>query len=244
MKKNQNNDEEIRLNRFLAMSGVASRRQADEYIASGLVRVNQIVVTELGTKIKRTDKVYFRNKEVQPERHQYILLNKPKDTVTTAKDPQGRRTVIDMIKNACEERVYPVGRLDRNTTGILLLTNDGDLAAKLSHPSSSVSKLYHVKTDRPVSKNDLIRLTRGVELEDGLAKADEAKYVEEAQDEIGIRLHSGKNRVIRRMFEKLDYRIVKLDRVEFAGLTKKNLARGQYRFLSNREVNFLKLMKK
>lgn len=226
------------------MSGVASRRQADEYIASGLVRVNENVVTELGTKVKRADKVYFRNKLVQPERHQYILLNKPKDTVTTSKDPQGRRTVIDMVQNACDERIYPVGRLDRNTTGLLLLTNDGNLAAKLSHPSSSVSKLYHVKTDRPVSKNDLISLTRGVMLEDGVAKADEANYVDEARDEIGIRLHSGKNRVIRRMFEKLNYRIVKLDRVEFAGLTKKNLTRGHYRFLNSREVNFLKLMRK
>lgn len=234
-------NEPIRLNKFMANSGVCSRREADEYIVAGLVKVNGEVVTELGTKISRSDVVEYNEKVVTPERKCYILLNKPKDCVTTTDDPNGRKTVLDLVKNACQERIYPVGRLDRNTTGVLLLTNDGDLASKLTHPKFVKKKIYHVWTDKDISEDDMQRIADGIELEDGEIHADAISYVtEKDRNQAGIEIHSGRNRIVRRIFESLGYRVTKLDRVYFAGLTKKNLPRGKWRYLSQEEVNYLR----
>jgi 23S rRNA pseudouridine2605 synthase len=233
-------DGSIRLNRYLAMSGVASRRDADALIKAGVVTVNGQVVTELGTKVKPTDKVHYGGQRLSRETKRYVLLNKPKDFLTTTEDPRDRRTVMALVEQACAERIYPVGRLDRNTTGLLLLTNDGDLAKKLTHPSHGAEKIYHVTLDKSVTKADLDQLVEGVPLEDGPARADEARYVEGAsRREVGLKLHMGRNRVVRRMFEALGYEVVKLDRVVFAGLTKKDLPRGKWRHLSEKEVLFL-----
>ena len=234
--------EEIRLNKYMANAGICSRREADEYITSGRVKVNGETVTELGTKIKRNDVVEFDEKVVTPERKCYVLLNKPKDCVTTSDDPNGRLTVLDIVKNACEERIYPVGRLDRNTTGVLLLTNDGDLASKLTHPKYVKKKIYHVWTDKDITEEDMQRIADGIELEDGEIHADAISYVSDTdRNQAGIEIHSGRNRIVRRIFEALGYRVTKLDRVYFAGLTKKNLPRGRWRYLTQEEVNFLRM---
>ena len=215
-------NEPIRLNKFLANAGVCSRREADEFITAGVVSVNGEVVTELGTKIKRGDEVKFHDQAVSIERKIYVLLNKPKDTVTTSDDPQARRTVMDLVKGACSERIYPVGRLDRNTTGVLLLTNDGDLASKLTHPKYLKKKIYHVHLDKNLTKADMEQIAAGIQLDDGEIQADAISYTDDfKKDEVGIEIHSGKNRIVRRIFESLGYKVVKLDRVFFAGLTKK-----------------------
>ena len=235
-------NEPIRLNKFLANAGVCSRREADEFITAGVVSVNGTVVTELGTKIKRADEVKFHDQTVSIERKIYILLNKPKDTVTTSDDPQARRTVMDLVKGACDERIYPVGRLDRNTTGVLLLTNDGDLASKLTHPKFLKKKIYHVHTDKNVTKADMDQIAAGIQLDDGEIHADAISYTDDIKrNEVGIEIHSGKNRIVRRIFESLGYKVVKLDRVFFAGLTKKGLRRGEWRYLSEQEVNYLRM---
>ncbi|MGM9813077.1 MAG: pseudouridine synthase [Muribaculaceae bacterium] len=234
-------NEQLRLNKFMANAGVCSRREADELIQKGLVKVNGNVVTELGVKITRNDVVEYNEKVVVAESKCYILLNKPKDTVTTSDDPNGRKTVMDLVKGACNERIYPVGRLDRNTTGVLLLTNDGDLASKLTHPKYVKKKIYQVWTDKPISEEDMQHIADGVELEDGPIHADAISYVSPTdRKQAGIEIHSGRNRVVRRIFESLGYHVVKLDRVYFAGLTKKNLPRGRWRYLTQEEVNFLK----
>ena len=235
-------NEPIRLNKFLANAGVCSRREADEFITAGVVSVNGEVVTELGTKIKRGDEVKFHDQTVSIERKIYVLLNKPKDTVTTSDDPQARRTVMDLVKGACDERIYPVGRLDRNTTGVLLLTNDGDLASKLTHPKYLKKKIYHVHLDKNLTKADMEQIAAGIQLDDGEIQADAISYTDDfKKDEVGIEIHSGKNRIVRRIFESLGYKVVKLDRVFFAGLTKKGLRRGEWRFLTEQEVNFLRM---
>lgn len=235
-------NEPIRLNKFLANAGVCSRREADEFITAGVVSVNGEVVTELGTKIKRGDEVKFHDQLVNIERKVYVLLNKPKDTVTTSDDPQARRTVMDLVKGACDERIYPVGRLDRNTTGVLLLTNDGDLASKLTHPKYLKKKIYHVHLDKNLTKADMEQIASGIQLDDGEIHADAISYTDEQKkNDIGIEIHSGKNRIVRRIFESLGYKVVKLDRVFFAGLTKKGLRRGEWRYLSEPEVNFLRM---
>ena len=235
-------NEPIRLNKFLANAGVCSRREADEFITAGVVSVNGEVVTELGTKIKRGDEVKFHDQTVSIERKIYVLLNKPKDTVTTSDDPQARRTVMDLVKGACDERIYPVGRLDRNTTGVLLLTNDGDLASKLTHPKFLKKKIYHVHLDKNLTKADMEQIAAGIQLDDGEIHADAISYTDEfKKDEVGIEIHSGKNRIVRRIFESLGYKVVKLDRVLFAGLTKKGLRRGEWRYLTEQEVNFLRM---
>ena len=233
---------EIRLNKFMANAGICSRREADEYITNGKVTVNGEVVTELGVKITASDIVEFDGKVVTPERKCYVLLNKPKDCVTTSDDPNGRLTVLDLVKNACKERIYPVGRLDRNTTGVLLLTNDGDLASKLTHPKYVKKKIYHVWTDKDITEEDMQRIADGIELEDGEIHADAISYASETdRNQAGIEIHSGRNRIVRRIFEHLGYRVTKLDRVYFAGLTKKNLPRGRWRYLTQEEVNFLRM---
>ena len=235
-------NEPIRLNKFLANAGVCSRREADEFITAGVVSVNGEVVTELGTKIKRSDVVKFHDEPVSIERKVYVLLNKPKDTVTTSDDPQERRTVMDLVKGACNERIYPVGRLDRNTTGVLLLTNDGDLASKLTHPKFLKKKSYHVHLDKNLTKADMDQIGAGIQLEDGEIHADAISYTDDfKKDQVGIEIHSGKNRIVRRIFESLGYKVVKLDRVFFAGLTKKGLRRGDWRYLSEAEVNYLRM---
>ena len=233
--------ETMRLNRYISNAGICSRREADSLIAKGLISVNGKVVTELGVQVNLSDDVRYQGKRLNPETKVYILLNKPKDVVTTAADPQGRLTVLDLVSDACDERVYPVGRLDRQTTGVLLLTNDGELAKKLTHPSSQQRKIYHVFTDKPVEQSHLSLIAAGIELEDGLIAADVISYAD-AKDktQVGIEIHSGRNRIVRRIFEHLGYKIIKLDRVYFAGLTKKGLARGRWRFLNDQEVTFLK----
>ena len=232
---------EIRLNKYMANAGICSRREADEFIQAGKVKVNGEVVTELGTKIKRNDVVEYDEKVVTPERKCYVLLNKPKDCVTTSDDPNGRTTVLDIVKNACKERIYPVGRLDRNTTGVLLLTNDGDLASKLTHPKFVKKKIYHVWTDKDITEEDMQRIADGIELDDGEIHADAISYVSDDRNQAGIEIHSGRNRIVRRIFEHLGYRVTKLDRVYFAGLTKKNLPRGRWRYLTQEEVNYLRM---
>ncbi len=235
-------NEQVRLNKFMANAGICSRREADEYIQQGLIKVNGNVVTELGTKISPVDVVEFKDEVVTLQRKCYILLNKPKDCVTTSDDPNGRTTVMDLVKGACKERIYPVGRLDRNTTGVLLLTNDGDLASKLTHPKYVKKKIYHVWCDKDISEDDMQRIADGIELEDGPIHADAISYATETdKNQAGIEIHSGRNRIVRRIFEALGYRVTKLDRVYFAGLTKKNLPRGRWRYLTQDEVNYLKM---
>lgn len=232
----------VRLNKFLANAGICSRREADEFIQAGVVSVNGKVVTELGTKVLRTDDIRFHDQKVSMEKKVYVLLNKPKDCVTTSDDPQQRKTVMDLVKNACPERIYPVGRLDRNTTGVLLLTNDGDLASKLTHPKFLKKKIYHVFLDKKVTAHDMQQIATGITLEDGEVHADAIEYASATdKSQVGIEIHSGKNRIVRRIFESLGYRVVKLDRVQFAGLTKKNLRRGDWRFLTEKEVDMLRM---
>ena len=239
---NYDPNEPLRLNKFLANAGICSRREADEFIQAGVVSVNGEVVTELGTKILRTDVVKFHDQPVTIEKKVYVLLNKPKDYVTTSDDPQQRKTVMDLVKNACPERIYPVGRLDRNTTGVLLLTNDGDLASKLTHPKYLKKKIYHVYLDKNVTAHDLQQIAEGIQLEDGEIKADDVQYAHPTdKKQVGIEIHSGKNRIVRRIFESLGYRVQKLDRVQFAGLTKKNLKRGDWRYLTEEEVDRLRM---
>ena len=240
--ENYDPNEPIRLNKFLANAGVCSRREADEFIQAGVVTVNGEVVTELGTKVLRTDEVKFHDQPVTPEKKVYVLLNKPKDYVTTSDDPQQRKTVLDLVKGACQERIYPVGRLDRNTTGVLLLTNDGDLASKLTHPKFLKKKIYHVYLDRNVTAHDLQQIAEGIQLEDGEVKADAIEYADPVdKKQVGIEIHSGKNRIVRRIFESLGYKVTKLDRVQFAGLTKKNVRRGDWRYLTEEEVDRLRM---
>lgn len=232
----------IRLNKYLSNAGVCSRRDADKYIEAGVVTVNGQVVTELGAKVLRTDEVKFHDTPVKIEKKVYVLLNKPKDYVTTSDDPQNRKTVMDLVKDACPERIYPVGRLDRNTTGVLLLTNDGEMASKLTHPKYLKKKIYHVQTDHNVSAADLRQIAEGITLDDGEIKADAVEYASETdKKQIGIEIHSGKNRIVRRIFESLGYHVVKLDRVYFAGLTKKNVRRGDWRYLTEKEVQMLRM---
>ncbi|MCC8153903.1 MAG: rRNA pseudouridine synthase [Tannerellaceae bacterium] len=235
-------NEPIRLNKFLSNAGVCSRREADEFIKAGVVKVNGEPVTELGTKITRNDQVMFHDQIVQIESKVYIVLNKPKNYVTTSEDPQDRRTVMDLVKNACEERIYPVGRLDRNTTGVLLLTNDGDLASKLTHPSFKKKKIYHVWLDKNLAIEDMEKIANGLELEDGEIHADAIGYANDIdKSQVGIEIHSGRNRIVRRIFESLGYHVIKLDRVYFAGLDKRNLPKGKWRYLNEREVNALRM---
>ena len=232
-----------RLNKYIANAGICSRREADELIAAGSVKVNGEIITEMGYKVKPGDKVIFGDQALRSETKRYVLLNKPKDYITTLDDPEGRKTVVSLVKNACAERIYPVGRLDRNTSGVLLLTNDGDLTKKLTHPSHNIRKVYHVVIDQPLAHEDLKQIEKGVELEDGFIKVDAIDFIEGTnRKELGIEIHSGKNRIVRRIFEHLGYTINRLDRVVFAGLTKKDLPRGHWRHLSKEEINFLKML--
>jgi len=232
----------IRLNRFLSNSGVCSRRDADQLIKSGVVTVNGEVVTELGVKVMRSDNIQVKGKDVSIEDKIYVLMNKPKDCVTTADDPDGRKTVMDLLKGACPERIYPIGRLDRNTTGVLLLTNDGELASKITHPKFEKKKIYHVHLNKVITEEQMQELRNGIELTDGVICADAVEYADESdKKQVGIEIHSGKNRIVRRMFEYFHLHVVKLDRVYYAGLTKKNLRRGQWRFLTPEEVNILRM---
>lgn len=242
VRKTKIESDQIRLNRYIANAGICSRREADTYIQAGVVTVNGKVVSELGIKVSPDDEVRFHGELINPEKKVYILLNKPKGYVTTTDDPHAVQTVMDLIRPACPQRVYPIGRLDKNTTGLLLFTNDGDLAKRLSHPSHNVEKVYQVTLDKNVAVGDLKKIASGIELEDGTISADSISYVE-GQDKniIGIEIHSGKNRIVRRIFENLGYRVKALDRVSYAGLTKKNLPRGKFRFLAPKEVNFLKM---
>lgn len=232
----------VRLNKFIAQSGVCSRRDADTLIKEGKISVNGEVVTELGTKVTNTDTILYNNKPLKSQKNIYVLLNKPKNSVTTLSDPHAERTVMDLVKNACKERIYPVGRLDKDTTGVLLLTNDGDLAEKLTHPSINKLKIYHVTLHKTLSKADFESILKGFDLEDGFIQADAMSYVDKNdQKQVGIEIHSGKNRIVRRIFSHLGYEVVKLDRVYFAGLTKKGLQRGYWRYLKPTEVASLKM---
>ena len=232
----------IRLNKYIANTGVCSRREADTLILSGIIQVNGKTITELGTRVGPRDVVTQKGKRLQGEKKVYILLNKPKDCVTTVKDTHGRKTVLDLVRGCCQERIYPVGRLDRNTTGVLLLSNDGALAEALTHPSYNRKKVYHIFLDKNLKTDDLVRISNGVELEDGFVRPDSIQYVD-AKDkkQVGMEIHSGKNRIVRRIFEHLDYRIEKLDRVYFAGLTKKGVSRGHWRHLTEKEIATLKM---
>ena len=234
----------IRLNKYIANAGICSRREADTLIQSGVIKVNGKIVKELGVKVSPNDKVQYDDQTLKVENKFYVLLNKPKGYITTTDDPFERKTVMYLVKNACKERIYPVGRLDRNTLGLLLFTNDGDIAKKLTHPKYQIKKIYHVVLDKNLKKSDLDRILAGIKLDDGFIKVDTIAYVQNADNkrEIGIELHSGKNRIVRRIFDSLDYKVVKLDRVAFAGLTKKDIPRGKWRFLSDKEVNFLKMI--
>ena len=232
----------IRLNRYIANSGVCSRREADEIILAGHIKVNDKVVNEVGTKVTYSDVVRFKGKKLNPEKKIYLLLNKPKDYITTVDDPYAKRTVMELVRNSCRERIYPVGRLDRHTTGLLFFTNDGELTKKLTHPSHKVIKIYQVGLDRPLEREDMEKIASGIELEDGPVQVDEISWIDDSdKSQVGIQLHSGRNRIVRRIFKHFDYKVVKLDRVFFAGLTKKNLPRGKWRFLDEKEVNRLKM---
>ena len=239
-KKNEGQETELRLNRYIAKGGVCSRRDADVLIAAGRVKVNGEVVQQVGVKVKRTDRVEVDDQVITPERKVYLVLNNPKDYVTTVEDPLERRTVMTLIEGACKERVYPIGRLDRQTTGVLLFTNDGDLAKKLTHPKYNQKKIYHVFLDKVVQTGDLEAIRKGIDLEDGFIQADDVRVAEDDRTQVGIEIHSGRNRIVRRIFEHLGYQILRLDRVFFAGITKKNLPRGHWRFLTEDEVNILK----
>ena len=230
----------IRLNRFIAQSGLCSRREADDFIVAGVVSVNGKIVTELGTKVMPTDEVRFNDARVQGEKKVYLVLNKPKGYVTSLDDPHAAKTVMDLVKGACTERIYPVGRLDKNSLGLLLFTNDGDMTKQLTHPAYQKKKIYQVSLDKPLTRADMDRIAEGITLEDGEIHADEIAYVKENKQEIGIEIHSGRNRIVRRIFEFLGYEVTKLDRVYYAGLTKKNLKRGAWRFLTHEEVQRLK----
>lgn len=234
----------IRLNRYIANAGICSRREADKLITSGAVSVNGKVVTEMGVKVSKEDSVQFGGETLKREKMVYVLLNKPKDYITTTDDPEDRKTVMALVKNACRERLYPVGRLDRATTGLLLLTNDGDMAKKLMHPKHGVKKIYHIELDNNLLRTDIEKIYNGIELEDGVSHVDEIAYNSEGTDKksIGLELHSGKNRIVRRIFESLGYKVIKLDRVYYAGLTKKDLPRGKWRFLTQIEINMLKMI--
>ncbi|MEQ9423722.1 MAG: pseudouridine synthase [Cyclobacteriaceae bacterium] len=232
----------VRLNKFIANAGICSRREADKLIEQGKIKVNGKVVTTLGVKVGPKDKVLFQGKPLTPEKPIYVLLNKPKDFITTTDDPQGRRTVMELVKTAGHQRIYPVGRLDRMTTGLLLLTNDGDLAKKLSHPSGEVKKLYEVVLDKPITDDDYLKVEDGIKLEDGIAKPDEIAIVSQDRKHLGIQIHIGWNRVIRRIFESIGYEVTKLDRVMYANLTKHDLPRGKWRYLSEKEVIKLKYL--
>ncbi len=232
--------DEIRLNRFVAQSGLCSRREADDYITAGLVSVNGVVVTTLGTKVKPTDEVRFNDERIKGEKNVYLILNKPKGYVTTSEDEHAAKTVMDLVKDACSERIYPVGRLDKNSLGLLMFTNDGDITRQLTHPSYKKKKIYEVTLDKPLTRADFDTLAEGVTLEDGDAFFDEISYLKDDKKSVGVEIHSGRNRIVRRMFEHLGYVVTKLDRVYYAGLTKKNLKRGQWRFLTDEEVNRLK----
>ncbi len=234
----------VRLNKYIANAGICSRREADVLISTGAITVNGEVVTEMGHKVMPTDEVRYGDKVLQREKPVYVLLNKPKDYITTTDDERGRANVMELVSDACEERIYPVGRLDRDTTGLLLFTNDGDLTKKLTHPSSQIEKTYAVELDKPFASVDMDMLRNGVELHDGKITPDDVEYVGEGKREVGVTIHSGKNRIVRRMFESLGYEVVKLDRVVFAGLTKKDLPRGRWRFLTKNEVSFLKMLSK
>lgn len=239
------NDTRIRLNKYLADAGIASRREADKLIEAGEVRVNGKIVTELGFKVELTDKVQFSGETIKAEKLRYVLLNKPKGYITTTDDPMDRKTVMTLIKDACKERIYPVGRLDRNTTGLLLFTNDGELAKKLTHPSHNIKKTYHAVLDKAFSNTDFNTLKLGITLDDGFVKIDDLQWAStKNKKEIGITIHSGRNRIVRRIFESFGYEVVKLDRVIFAGLTKKELLRGKWRFLEEKEIAFLKMLGK
>jgi 23S rRNA pseudouridine2605 synthase len=236
------NEDEVRLNKYLANAGICSRREADVLIETGVVTINGQVVTELGYKIKPGDAVQYDGETINAEKKRYVLLNKPKGFITTMDDPFGRKTVMTLVNKACRERIYPVGRLDRETTGLLLFTNDGDMAKKLTHPRHRAAKIYHAELNKPVKREDLEKLLVGLDLEDGKTNFDVAEFVKDGNSrEVGVELHSGKNRIVRRMFEALEYEVVKLDRVQFAGLTKKDLPRGMFRHLSEKEVAFLKM---
>jgi len=238
------NEDQVRLNKYLSNAGICSRREADVLIQTGVVSVNGKIVTELGLKIAPEDVIQYDGETINAEIKRYVLLNKPKGFITTMDDPRGRKTVMTLVKKACRERIYPVGRLDRETTGLLLFTNDGDMAKKLTHPRYQAKKIYHVELNKPVSKEDMERLLRGVDLEDGKASVDDISYIENGNStEVGVEIHSGKNRIVRRLFEGLGYVVVKLDRVQFAGLTKKDLPRGFYRPLTEQEISFLKMTK-
>lgn len=243
-KKENDDDKLIRLNRYIANAGICSRREADKLIASGAVSVNGKIVTEMGIKVSKDDSVQFGGEKLKREKMVYVLLNKPKDYITTTDDPDGRKTVMALVRNACKERIYPVGRLDRATTGLLLMTNDGEMAKKLMHPRHGVKKIYHVELDNKLLKTDMDKIFEGIELEDGRAHVDEIAYDENGTDKksIGIELHAGKNRIVRRIFESLGYKVTKLDRVYYAGLTKKDLPRGKWRFLTQIEINMLKMI--
>ncbi|UOB18780.1 pseudouridine synthase [Abyssalbus ytuae] len=242
-RENQLEKNEIRLNKYIANSGICSRRDADIYITAGNVTVNGKVITEMGFKVKLTDEVKFDGKKIVPERKEYVLLNKPKGFITTMKDEKDRKTVMDLVKKATKSRIVPVGRLDRQTTGLLLFTNDGDMAKKLTHPAHGVRKIYHVELNDSLKHDDLKKIEQGLKLEDGYIQVDDISYIEGAsKKEVGIKIHSGKNRIVRRIFEHLGYEVVKLDRVVFAGLTKKDLSRGTWRFLTQQEIINLKML--
>ncbi|PBQ32088.1 pseudouridylate synthase [Sphingobacteriaceae bacterium] len=232
----------IRLNKYLSNAGVASRRDADNLIISGAVKVNGVVVDQVGTKVSPTDKITYGDAAVRAERKVYLLLNKPKDYITTVDDPKERKTVMELVKGACRERIYPVGRLDRNTTGLLLFTNDGEMTTKLTHPKHGVKKIYQVSLNKGLKPEDFKMISEGLELEDGIVKADDLAFVGEGKKEVGIEIHSGRNRIVRRIFEHLGYDVLKLDRVVFAGLTKKDLPRGKHRFLTAKEISFLQMI--
>ncbi|MCD4747574.1 MAG: rRNA pseudouridine synthase [Bacteroidales bacterium] len=234
----------IRLNRYLANAGICSRREADKLIESGVIKVNGKIVSELGTKVSSTDKIQYSGETLKREKKYYLLLNKPKGFITTTDDPYDRKTVMHLIKSACKERIYPVGRLDRNTTGLLLFTNDGQIAKKLTHPRHGIKKIYHIVLNRALSKIDILKIAQGIELEDGYIKVDNIDYVTGKNDkkQIGIEIHSGKNRIVRRIFDSLNYKVIRLDRVAFAGLTKKDIPRGKWRFLDEKEIYFLKML--
>lgn len=236
-------DKPERLNKVIANSGICSRREADQLILDGKIKVNGKVVTELGLKITPSDKVFYNNKLLRKEKLVYVLLNKPKDFITTTKDEKDRKTVMQLVRKACEERIYPVGRLDRNTTGILLFTNDGELAKRLTHPSHKVKKVYQVELDKAITEDDFNKILSGVELEDGLAQVDDLAILTPDKRVLGIEIHSGKNRIVRRIFESLNYDVIKLDRAVFAGLDKKDLPRGKWRFLTEKELIQLKMIK-
>lgn len=239
-KGNSHLSSEIRLNRFIANAGVCSRREADKLIEEGQIQVNGKVVKEMGFKVSKADKVAYKGKQLKSQSHQYVLLNKPKGFITTTKDPQERKTVMGLVEKACKERIYPVGRLDRDTSGLLLFTNDGETAKKLTHPSHKVKKIYQVELNKPIKTEDFEKILQGVELDDGVATVNELAILDDSNQVLGLEIHIGKNRIVRRIFESLGYDVVKLDRVMFASLTKKNLPRGKYRHLNPKEIMAIK----